>query len=140
MNKSHDSHIAHVFDSYCKTVIRNEARDIQRQYSRLRSRQLSLNNIPEDYLDFYQTIDHSIDNSVTFLTFGMEILVSNLPLAEAIKRLDKNKRKIILLFYFAGFNDREISQLIGMSLSGVWYKRKVAREEIRMLLEIGNYV
>ena len=134
-----ESHISHVFDSYCKTVIRNEARDIQREYSRLRSRQISLDNIPEDYLDFYQTTDYSIDNSVTFLTFGMEILVSNLTLADAINSLDKNKRKIILLFYFAGFNDREISQLIDMSLSGVWYKRKVAREEIRMLLEVGNY-
>ncbi|HFD1829370.1 TPA: sigma-70 family RNA polymerase sigma factor, partial [Enterococcus faecium] len=37
-----DFRVVQIFDSFCKTVIRNEARNIKKQYARLRERQISL--------------------------------------------------------------------------------------------------
>lgn len=135
MECSFDSHIMHSFDSFCKIVIRNEARNIKKQYARLRERQVSLTEVSEYDKSFIQETDKSIDNSELFIVLGMESLVSNLHLAEAINELNESKRKIILLYYFAGFNDREIGETISMSVGGVWYQRRKAEEELRERLE-----
>ena len=139
MDCSFDNHITHVFDSFCKTVIRNEARNIKKQYARLRERQVSLTELPESVITSIQANDASIDNSEVFLMLGMELLVSNLTLADAIHKLNDAKRKIVLLYYFAGFNDREIGEVIGMSVGGVWYQRKRAEDELRNQLELEGY-
>lgn len=135
MDRLFDAHITHVFDSFCKTVIRNEARNIKKQYARVRERQISLTELPESVIVSFQVNDDSIENSDVFLVLGMELLVSNLILADAIRQLNEVKRKIDLLYYFAGFNDREIGDVIGMSVGGVWYQRRKAEEGLRKQLE-----
>ncbi|MGM0211366.1 sigma-70 family RNA polymerase sigma factor [Enterococcus sp. AZ112] len=62
----------------------------------------------------------------------MEILVSDPKLSVAIDALSKMKRKIVLLYYFAGFNDKEISEILNMSTSGIWYQRTKAIEQLKM--------
>lgn len=42
MGDSEETHIQHVFDSFCKKVIRNEALNIQKKYARFRQRQVSM--------------------------------------------------------------------------------------------------
>ena len=139
MEDSLDFRIVQIFDSFCKTVIRNEARNIKKQYARLRERQVSLTELPESALTSFQAKNTSIENSEVFLALGMELLVENLDVAEAIHQLSEPKRKIILLYYFAGFNDREIGEVIGMSVGGVWYQRRKAEEELRKYSEEKSY-
>ena len=139
MDRSFDAHITHVFDSFCKTVIRNEARNIKKQYARVRERQISLTEIPESVIASFQVNDDPIENSDIFLVLGMELLVSNLILADAIRQLNEVKRKIVLLYYFAGFNDREIGEVMGMSVGGVWYQRRKAEDELKDRLEVEGY-
>ena len=139
MEHSFDTHLIHTFDSFCKKVIRNEARNIKKQYARLRERQVSLTELPDSVITTFQVNDTSIDNSEVFLMLGMELLVSNLTLADAIHKLNEVKRKIVLLYYFAGFNDREIDEDMGMSVGGVWYQRKKAENELKVRLEHEGY-
>lgn len=139
MDRSLDAHITHVFDSFCKKVIRNEARNIKKQYARLRERQISLTEVPESIIASFQVNDYSIENSDVFLILGMKLLVSNLILADAIRQLNEVKRKIVLLYYFAGFNDREIGEVMGMSVGGVWYQRRKAADELKERLELEGY-
>ena len=139
MDHSFDSHITHTFDSFCKTIVRNEASNIKKQYARLRDRQISLTELSEEVNPSFQVVDSSIDNSEVFLALGMELLVSDLILAETIHQLSEAKRKVILLYYFGGFNDREIGQIIGMSVGGVWYLRKKTESELREKLEEKSY-
>lgn len=134
-----DFRVVQIFDSFCKTVIRNEARNIKKQYARLRERQISLTELPESALASFQINDTSMENSEVFLALGMELLVANLDVAEAIHQLCEPKRKIILLYYFAGFNDREIGEIIGMSVGGLWYQRRKAEEELRKYLEENSH-
>ncbi|HGF8122161.1 TPA: RNA polymerase sigma factor [Enterococcus faecium] len=134
-----DFRVVQIFDSFCKTVIRNEARNIKKQYARLRERQISLTELTESALASFQINDTSMENSEVFLALGMELLVANLDVSEAIHQLYEPKRKIILLYYFAGFNDREIGEIIGMSVGGVWYQRRKAEEELRKYLEENSH-
>lgn len=87
MEDSLDFRIVQIFDSFCKTVIRNEARNIKKQYARLRERQVSLTELPESALTSFQAKNTSIENSEVFLALGMELLVENLDVAEAIHQL-----------------------------------------------------
>lgn len=50
MEHSFDTHLIHTFDSFCKKVIRNEARNIKKQYARLRERQVSLTELPDSVI------------------------------------------------------------------------------------------
>ncbi|TPR56849.1 RNA polymerase sigma factor [Enterococcus sp. OL5] len=139
MDHSLDFQIVKMFDSFCKKVIRNEARNIKKRYARLREQQISFTELPESVLDSCQTFDISAENSEVFLAQGMKLIVANLELAEVINQLSESKQIIILLYYFAGFNDREIGEAIGMSIGGVWYQRKRAEEELKQRLGEKSY-
>ena len=64
---------------------------------------------------------HFDEQDVYFL-FG-KILISDQKLSTAIDHLSEIRRKVILLYYFAGFNNTEIGKILNMS-SGIWYQRK----------------
>lgn len=70
-----------------------------------------------------------------FLTNGMKILVANPELAEAINKLPDELKRIVLLFYYAGFNDREIGEPIGLSAGSIWYQRQKAVKQLKCSLE-----
>ena len=53
----------------------------------------------------------------------MEILIS-IKSYQPIDHLSEIRRKVILLYYFAGFNNTEIGKILNMSTSGIWYQRK----------------
>lgn len=119
--------IQHQFDAYCKKVIRNEAKTIRKQSSRIKENEELLNDSNEG--KYPQT--HFDEQDVYFL-FGMEILISDQKLSAAIDQLSDIKRKIILLYYFAGFNDTEIAKILNMSTSGIWYQRTKSIEHLKM--------
>lgn len=111
--------VQHKFDSYCKKVLRNEAMNIRKRISRVRKKEIPFN--PE--IDYLHLLNDQV-NAELYVVCGIEIPISNEKLAEAIDGLTDLERKIILLYYLAGFNDQEIARIINMSTSGVWYKRK----------------
>ena len=136
MVHSFDSHISHTFDSFCKAIVRNEARNIKKQYARLRERQISLTELPRELESTFQVVDTSVENSEIFIALGMELLVSILTLAEAIHQLNEIKRKIVLLYYFGGFNDREIGRLVSTKKSSIRIKRYLGGEILCVSLTI----
>lgn len=119
--------IQHKFDTFCKKVLRNEVKNIRKRVSRMRKKEESLN-----YLNKIKYQEIQYEERSSYLLLGMEILISDNRLSEEIDKLSEIKRKIILLYYFAGFNDQEIARLIRMSTSGVWYQRSKAIEQLRI--------
>ena len=107
----------HQFDAYCKKVLRNEAKSIRKRNDKIKENEEPLNDLDEQ--------------DVYFL-FGMEILISDQKLSAAIDQLSDTRKKIVLLYYFAGFNDTEIGKIFNMSTSGIWYQRTKAVEQLKM--------
>lgn len=131
MQKKTEKSIQHQFDAYCKKVLRNEAKSIRKRNIRTK-----VNEEPLTYLnegEYSQT--HSDEQDADFL-FGMEILISDQKLSAAIDQLSDIRRKIILLYYFAGFNDAEIGKILNMSTSGIWYQRTKAVEQLKMRYDL----
>ncbi|MFZ8765734.1 RNA polymerase sigma factor [Enterococcus diestrammenae] len=131
MGDSEETHIRHVFDSFCKKVVCNEALNIQKKYARFRQRQISMEILEREGLgtEFYY-LEPNLNSSDTFIVLGMKILISNEELANAIAALPSLRQEIILMSFFIGLNDREIGDIIGKSLGSVWYQRQVALEEL----------
>lgn len=119
--------IQHQFDAFCKKVLRNEAKSIRKRNARIKENEEPLNDSNES--KYTQT--HLYEQDIYFL-FGMEILISDQKLSAAIDQLSDIRRKIILLYYFVGFNDTEIGKIFNMSTSGIWYQRTKAVEQLKI--------
>ncbi|MGM0282917.1 sigma-70 family RNA polymerase sigma factor [Enterococcus sp. AZ089] len=121
-----ENSIQHQFDAYCKKVLRNEAKNIRKRNSRIKK-----SEEPLDYSNEGKYPQTEFENQSSYFLLGMEILVSDQKLSAAIDDLTETKRKIVLLYYFAGFNDKEISTILNMSTSGIWYQRTKAIEQLK---------
>ena len=95
--------IQHQFDAYCKKVLRNEITSIRKRNTNIKYNEEPLTDSTEG--KYSQT--HFDEQDVYFL-FGMEILISDQKLSTAIDHLSEIRRKVILLYYFAGFNNRRL--------------------------------
>lgn len=59
---------------------------------------------------------------------------SRIDMRDALKEIPGDMREVIFLYYFYGFNTREISELLGIGLSLVKYRIKTGREKLRAIL------
>ncbi|EHQ2599786.1 sigma-70 family RNA polymerase sigma factor [Enterococcus faecalis] len=135
MKVSNVTHIQHVFDSFCKKVIRNEALNIQRKCSRFRKRHVSLDQFEQKKLGMeFSYSEPSLNSSKNFYVLGIEVPISNDRLANAIDQLTSVRQEIILMSFFIGLNDREISEIVGKSLGSIWYQRQEAIEDLSRML------
>ena len=66
--------------------------------------------------------------------FHFTICVTDEKLATALNMLSKKQRSTILLRYFQGMNDREISELYHVSRSAIFSRRSRGLKKLKMLL------
>ena len=71
---------------------------------------------------------------VSFQVFHFTICVTDEKLATALNMLSKKQRSTILLRYFQGMNDREISELYHVSRSAIFSRRSRGLKKLKMLL------
>ena len=54
---SHEEHIQHTFDAFCKKVLRNEARDYLDELARKRNREIIFSDLPVEVMEQLSTCD-----------------------------------------------------------------------------------
>lgn len=66
--RSHEEHIRHTFDAFCKKVLRNEARDYLDELARRRSREISFSELPVEVMEQLSVCDDYFaeDRTLTF--------------------------------------------------------------------------
>ena len=124
----------HQFDAYCKKILRNEACDIydarkrrQRKevlFSEMNPLELGMLSFTPEYFRFEQLIRLR----------GINFIIADEELFKALGVLSVQRREIVLFYYYMGFTDREIGEIIGLKRANVQYHRKQA------LAELGNYL
>ena len=62
---SHEEHIQHSFDAFCKKVLRNEARDYQDALARKRNREVYFSELPIEVLEQFAVRDDLRAKKVT---------------------------------------------------------------------------
>lgn len=110
----HEIHKQHTFDCYCKRVLKNEACNIQKEYSRRRNKEISFDELSEQELQSLCVSDEYFADEYIFDILGGSVTVRNERLAKALQSLTERKRDIILLSYFLDMTDREIAEKLNM--------------------------
>ena len=65
-----------------------------------------------------------------------KIVVRDKNLGEALQYIIPQKRAVILLSYFAGYNDTEVANILGVSPTSIARRKKSALLRLRELLEV----
>ena len=134
MKDSYEQRIQNQFGSFCTKVLKNEAKYIQREYARRRDQEKSLEDLTASELEQTATEDKYFNDEHVFEVQGFPVVVTGNLLAEAIAQSPENKRDVILLSYFLGMSDREISERLHVVRQTISKRRLVTLKELRKYL------
>ena len=123
-----------MFDAFCKTVLRNEAKSYLAEMKRRRDREVSLSSLSQADLDKLCTVDHYPSDSFTFSSHGYDLHINNELVAEAFASLPQDEQSILILRFVLDLTDDEIGRLMGMSRSAVQRHRTNTIKELRVKL------
>ena len=113
--------IRRIFDAFCKSVLRHEARDYFNEQRRKLQYEISLFDLTDH--DFPTITDHYSVEDHEFHVLGYPVRIENDALAEALDSLESEKRDILLLYFFFEMTDNEIAEVLHMVRSSVAYRR-----------------
>lgn len=122
------------FDAFCKTVLKNEARNYHRERKRQRDRETSFEMLPLSELDKLCTTDQYPGDSFVFSVYGYELHINDELVAAAFSELSQQSQSILILHCVLELADGEIGALIGMSRSAIQRHRTKTLETMRAKL------
>ena len=134
MKDSYEQRIQNQFGGFCVKVLKNEARCIQREYARRREQEKSLDDLTANELEQTASKDRYFNDEHVFEVMGIPVVVTGNLLADAIAQLPEEKRNVILLSYFLGMSDREISERMNVVRQTISKRRLVTLKELRKYL------
>ena len=123
------------FDTYCKVVLRNEAKNHLRDLSRQRSREIQFSSLSQHEMDKLCTVDEYPSDSILFTAYGYVLHIRDELVAAAFAGLPEQEQGILILHCVLELADGEIGGLVGMSRSAVQRHRTKALNELRRNLK-----
>jgi len=136
---SHEQDKRHAFDSFCKKVLKHEARDYYDELKRQRNKEVSFSNLPAKEMEQLYTEDKYFVIEQVFNVLGLDVIVTDSVIAGALENLPERKRDIILLSYFLELSDREIGDKLNMLRSTVQYQRTSTLQQLKKIMEVDIY-
>ena len=135
MKDSYEQRVQNQFGGFCTRVLKNEANRIHNEYARQRELEKSLDTVTSEELEEIAVMDKYFQDDHVFEVLGKQVVVTGDLLAEAIAKLPARKRDIILLSYFLGMTDREISEYFNVVRQAISSHRARILKELREILE-----
>ena len=123
------------FDAYCKTVLRNEAKNHLREQTRQRNRETQFSALSQYEMDKLCTVDEYPSDSILFTAYGCTLHIRDELMAAAFAGLPKQEQGILILHCVLELADGEIGSLVGISRSAVQRHRTKALNELQKRLE-----
>ena len=93
--------VRHQFDSFCRKVLREEARDYKRHIAWRSDHEVSLSELSEEQERQMYVLDEYPSEQTHFHVQGYDVAIENEDLANALTVLPDDKRDIVLLAYTA---------------------------------------
>lgn len=134
MKDSYEQRIQNQLGAFCVRVLKNEARYIQRELASLQSQEKSFGELTASELEQTAVWDKHFMGEHVFEVLGLPVVVAGDLLADALAQLPEGKRDVILLSYFLGMTDREISEKLNIVHQTVSKRRLVTLKELREYL------
>lgn len=131
-------HKRYTFEAFCKTVLRNKARNIHKKLNRMEQHEVLFADFPSELesLLCYED-DYNLAVQIPIKSGGKEFLIENEALASALTFLLPKYKDVLFLSYFMECSDREIAQLLGIPHSTVNAQRARAIKRLREQMEAG---
>lgn len=130
-------HIRHCFDSFCKKTIHYQAINLYRKSSKYAERNISFEEILNKYFSECGQCDTYPVLQYYFEAFGYIFFVNDYDLGKALLQLSKQKRDVILMYYFTNYKLKDIAELIGKPQKNISYIHIRALKNLREIME-GN--
>ena len=89
--------VRHQFDSFCRKVLREEARDYIRELMRWAAHEVPLSELSEEQMERLCVLDEYPSEAIHFDVQGYDVAINNEKLADALTALPDDKRDIILV-------------------------------------------
>ena len=131
-------HIRHCFDYYCKKTIRYQAINLYRESSKYAERNVSFEDIPNDYFSECGECDTYPILQYHFEAFGYQFSVNDYDLGKALSQLPKTKRDILLMYYFANFKLTELAKMLNKPHQSISYIHTRTLKKLRKIMEGGQ--
>lgn len=124
-----------MFDSYCKTVLRNESRDIKRALARRSKRELAMDEPMQYLFDLIGHEDTYPSDQLTLYADKFSGVVHRDTLYEAMLSLPERQRTVLILGFWHQWTDEEISRYLEVTPRTVYNLRQRAFNKIRNFYE-----
>lgn len=134
-NLDYEKTIEHQFDSFCKTVLRNQARNLYHEMKNRSNRFISLEQLTQAQLNQLSVSDDYESNYIIITTHNYDIQIENALIATALCSLSKKKKDIILLSFFLNMTNVDIAERLNLAESTVHYHKKMALKELKKFME-----
>ena len=125
------------FQSFCKRVLHNEACNAHEEIRRHRVKEVTFSDLAlheERQLYTRDKYFESEEQAEPEFNIAGKRITAKL-IAEALRTLPEEKRKAVLLYYFAGMTDVEIGKIFDTSRSTIKYRRTSFFELLKRYLE-----
>lgn len=125
-------HKRYSFEVFCKTLLRNKARNLHKKENRIDRHEMLFADFPSEleallcYDDHYDLFIH-----IPIKSSNDEFVVENEALASALTFLLPKYKDVLFLSYFMEYSDREIAQLLGIPSGTVNSQRIRAIKRLR---------
>jgi RNA polymerase sigma factor (sigma-70 family) len=123
------------FDSFCKTLLKNEMIDYERARNYRLKHEVSFSELTDAELSQLDTRDDYIVESEIFRVIGYDIEVKDELISEALKCLPEKKRNVILLSFFLDMTDTEIAKHMNLVRSTIHHHRVSSLETLKQIME-----
>ena len=123
------------FDSFCKTLLKNEMIDYERARSYRLKYEISFSELTQEELKRMSTVDEYIVESEIFHVLDYDVEVKDELIGEALKYLPEKKRNVILLSFFMDMTDTEIAKHMNLVRSTIHHHRISSLQALKKILE-----
>ena len=135
--------VCHQFDSFCKRLLKNEARDIYKRVRYEQKNEVLFSEMSQREIDALMTTDKYPSDMCNFIVHGTEgengkamlVGIENDLLAIALSNLPEQSRDVVLLAYCLDMTDVEIAEALNMPRSTVQYQRTSSLNKIKKYME-----
>lgn len=123
------------FDSFCKTVLKNEANDFKREQKRLLKHEVCFSELKQNQLEQLLIADDWMESAEMFHVFEYDIEVRDELLYEALNLLSETKRNVILLSFFMELKDVEIAKQLNLVPSTIFHHKTSSLQKLKKIIE-----
>ena len=129
------SRIRKQFDSFCKTLLKNEMIDYERERSYRLKHEVSFSELTQEELSRMTNTDEYIVESKVFRVLDYDVEVKDELIGEALKYLPEKKRNVILLSFFMDMTDTEIAKHMNLVRSTIHHHRVSSLKKKKKIME-----